>query len=157
MFAQCADRHTSFAQRTSLGVANIICRRQTSFKKRTFVGRQKCVFCWRRVWDSRTRSSRIMRRCTKTSGSANNIQIASNLEASSPFSPTKNPNAPRGHIGIFGGGCGIRTHVPVKANGFQEVYQRIPFQLSSVQFRLKQFPKILILQGFSGLFGTDMN
>ena len=50
MFAQCAVRHTSFAQRTSLGVAviigvaNIICRRQTSFKKRTFVGRQKCVF-----------------------------------------------------------------------------------------------------------------
>ena len=24
---------------------NIICRRQTSFKKRTFVGRQRCVFC----------------------------------------------------------------------------------------------------------------
>ena len=43
------------------------------------------------------------------------------------------------------------------ANGFQEVYQRIPFQLSSVQFRLKRFAKILILQGFSGLFGTDMN
>ena len=40
---------------------------------------------------------------------------------------------------------------------FQEVYQRIPFQLSSVQFRLKRFPKILILQGYSGLFGTDMN
>ena len=40
---------------------------------------------------------------------------------------------------------------------FQEVYQRIPFQLSSEQFRLKQFRKILILQGFSGLFGTDMN
>ena len=40
---------------------------------------------------------------------------------------------------------------------FQEVYQRIPFQLSSVQFRLKQFPKILILHGFFGLFGTDMN
>ena len=45
MFAQCAVRHTSFAQRTSLGEAVIICRRQTSFKKRTFVGRQKCVFC----------------------------------------------------------------------------------------------------------------
>jgi len=42
---QCAARHTSFAQRTSLGEAVIICRRQTSFKKRTFVGRQKCVFC----------------------------------------------------------------------------------------------------------------
>ena len=28
-----------------IGGANIICRRQTSFKKRTFVGRQKCVFC----------------------------------------------------------------------------------------------------------------
>ena len=43
------------------------------------------------------------------------------------------------------------------SNGFQEVYQRIPFQLSSVQFVLKRFAKILILQGFSGLFGTDMN
>ena len=40
---------------------------------------------------------------------------------------------------------------------FQEVYQRIPFQFSSVQFVLKRFAKILILQGFSGLFGTDMN
>ena len=56
-----------------------------------------------------------------------------------------------------GGGCEIRTHAGLPPNGFQEVYQRIPFQLSSVQFRLKQFPKILILQGFSGLFGTDMN
>ena len=37
---------TSFAKRTSLGVAVIICQRQTSFKKRTFVSRQKCVFCW---------------------------------------------------------------------------------------------------------------
>ena len=46
MFAQCAVRHTSFVQRTSLGEAVIICRRQTSFKKRTFVSRQKCVFCW---------------------------------------------------------------------------------------------------------------
>ena len=44
-----------------------------------------------------------------------------------------------------------------RANGFQEVYQRIPFQLSSVQFVLKRFAKILILQGFFGLFGTDMN
>ena len=52
---QCAVRHTSFAQRTSLGVAVIICRRQTSFKKRTFVGRQKCVFCWRRERDSNSR------------------------------------------------------------------------------------------------------
>ena len=38
--------HASFAKRTSLGVAVIICRRQTSFKKRTFVSRQKCVFCF---------------------------------------------------------------------------------------------------------------
>ena len=60
-------------------------------------------------------------------------------------------------IGAYGGGCEIRTHAPVKANGFQEVYQRIPFPLSSGQFRLKQSLKILILQGFSGLFGTDMN
>ena len=58
---------------------------------------------------------------------------------------------------VFGGGKGIRTLVGLRPNGFQEVYQRIPFQLSSVQFRLKQFSKILILQGFWGLFGTDMN
>ena len=88
MFAQCAVRHTSLGVAVIIGVANIICRRQTSFKKRTFVGRQKCVFCWRRVWDSRTRSSRIIRRCAEIGGSANNIQIASNLEASSPFDPT---------------------------------------------------------------------
>ena len=59
--------------------------------------------------------------------------------------------------GLFGGGKGIRTLVRLLSNGFQEVYQRIPFQLSSVQFVLKQFSKILILQGFSGLLGTDMN
>ena len=58
---------------------------------------------------------------------------------------------------FYGGGKGIRTLVGVSPNGFQEVYQRIPFQLSSVQFVLKRFAKILILQGFSGLFGTDMN
>ena len=58
---------------------------------------------------------------------------------------------------FYGGEEGIRTLVGLPPNGFQEVYQRIPFQLSSVQFRLKQFQKILILQGFSGLFGTDMN
>ena len=42
----CAVRHTSLGVAVIIGVANIICRRQTSFKKRTFVGRQKCVFCW---------------------------------------------------------------------------------------------------------------
>ena len=42
---QCAVRHASFAKRTSLGEAVIICRRQTSFKKRTFVGRQIRLFC----------------------------------------------------------------------------------------------------------------
>ena len=41
---QCAVRHTSFAKRTSLGVAVIICRRQTSFKKRTFVLVDKSAF-----------------------------------------------------------------------------------------------------------------
>ena len=46
MFAQCAVRHTSLGVAVIIGVANIICRRQTSFKKRTFVARQKCVFCW---------------------------------------------------------------------------------------------------------------
>ena len=51
MFAQCAVRHTSLGEAVIIGVANIICRRQTSFKKRTFVGRQKCVFCWLRRWD----------------------------------------------------------------------------------------------------------
>ena len=95
-----SDTHHS-RQRSSFGETDIICRRQTSFKKPDLSGRQIRLFCWRRVWDS-------------------------------------NPRAQR-------------------ANGFQEVYQRIPFPLSSVQFRLKQSLKILILQGFSGLFGTDMN
>ena len=49
--------HTSFAQRTSLGEAVIICRRQTSFKKRTFVDRQKCVFCWQGLEDLNPRHS----------------------------------------------------------------------------------------------------
>ena len=44
MFAQCAVRHTSLGEAVIIGGARIICRRQTSFKKRTFVGRQKCVF-----------------------------------------------------------------------------------------------------------------
>ena len=43
-----AGTHHSL-QRTSLGEAVIICRRQTSFKKRIFVSRQKCVFCWLRA------------------------------------------------------------------------------------------------------------
>ena len=42
-------------QRSSLGKAHIICQRQTSFKKRTFVGRQKCVFCWQGQEDSNPR------------------------------------------------------------------------------------------------------
>ena len=55
MFAQCAVRHTSLGVAVIIGVAYIICRRQTSFKKRTFVGRQKCVFCWRARQDSNLR------------------------------------------------------------------------------------------------------
>ena len=70
---QCAVRHTSFAKRTSLGVANIICRRQTSFKKRTFVGRQKCVFCWCGRRDLNSHSYELV---SKTSMSANSITPA---------------------------------------------------------------------------------
>ena len=47
--------HTSLGVAVIIGEANIICRRQTSFKKRTFVGRQKCVFCWRARGDSNPR------------------------------------------------------------------------------------------------------
>ena len=54
---QCAVRHTSLGVAVIIGVANIICRRQTSFKKRTFVGRQKCFFCWRRRRDSNSRTA----------------------------------------------------------------------------------------------------
>ena len=43
--------HASLGEAVIIGAANIICRRQTSFKKRTFVGRQKCVCCWLRRWD----------------------------------------------------------------------------------------------------------
>ena len=52
---QCAVRHTSLGEAVIIGEANIICRRQTSFKKRTFVGRQKCVFCWQGQKDSNPR------------------------------------------------------------------------------------------------------
>ena len=44
MFAQCAVRHTSLGEAIIIGVANIICRRQTSFKKRTFVLGDKSAF-----------------------------------------------------------------------------------------------------------------
>ena len=37
MFAQCAVRHASLGKAVIIGVANIICRRQTSFKKTSFV------------------------------------------------------------------------------------------------------------------------
>ena len=40
----CAVRHTSLGVAVIIGVANIICRRQTSFKKRTFVLVDKCSF-----------------------------------------------------------------------------------------------------------------
>ena len=39
-----------------IGEANIICRRQTSFKKASFVSRQKRLFCWRIGWDSNPRT-----------------------------------------------------------------------------------------------------
>ena len=61
----CARRHTSLGEAVIIGAANIICRRQTSFKKRTFVLVDKSAF-------------------------------------------------------FVGGGCEIRTHAPVKANGFQD-------------------------------------
>ena len=41
---QCAVRHTSLGVAVIIGVANIICRRQTSFKKRTFVLVDKSAF-----------------------------------------------------------------------------------------------------------------
>ena len=60
-FPLCARRHTSFAERTSLGEAHIICRRQTSFKKRTFVLVDKSAFfvgrgswIWTSEWGSQS-------------------------------------------------------------------------------------------------------
>ena len=40
----CARRHTSLGVAVIIGTANIICRRQTSFKKRTFVLVDKSAF-----------------------------------------------------------------------------------------------------------------
>ena len=45
MFAPMCRQAHIIREANIIGEANIICRRQTSFKKRTFVGRQKCVFC----------------------------------------------------------------------------------------------------------------
>ena len=36
--------HASLGEAVIMEIVRIICRRQTSFKKRTFVGRQKCFF-----------------------------------------------------------------------------------------------------------------
>ena len=43
MFAQCAVRHTSLGVAVIIGIANIICHRQTSFKKAHIVLVDKCV------------------------------------------------------------------------------------------------------------------
>ena len=43
---QCAVRHTSLGVAVIIGGANIICRRQTSFKKPNLSGRQIRLFCW---------------------------------------------------------------------------------------------------------------
>ena len=40
----CARRHTSLGETVIIGEANIICQRQTSFKKRTFVLEDKSAF-----------------------------------------------------------------------------------------------------------------
>ena len=44
MFAICAVRHTSLGEAVIMDIARIICLRQTSFKNRTFVVRQRCGF-----------------------------------------------------------------------------------------------------------------
>ena len=44
MFAQCAVRHASFGEDVIVGEDVIICQRQTSFKKRTFVLVDKSAF-----------------------------------------------------------------------------------------------------------------
>ena len=41
----CRQAHIIRRSRHHRATPYIICRRQTSFKKRTFVSRQKCVFC----------------------------------------------------------------------------------------------------------------
>ena len=63
---QCAARHTSLGEAVIIGVANIICRRQTSFKKRTFVGRQKCVFCCERTVKSCVNVGKNSKKYTKS-------------------------------------------------------------------------------------------
>ena len=57
----CAVRHTSFVKRTSLGEAHIICRRQTSLKKRTFVLVDKSAFFVGRGSRDRTHGTRFWR------------------------------------------------------------------------------------------------
>ena len=52
----CARRHTSLGVAVIIGFSLHHLPRQTSFKKRTFVGRQKCVFCWWEMVDSDHRS-----------------------------------------------------------------------------------------------------
>jgi len=88
---QCAVRHTSLGEAVIIGGANIICRRQTSFKKRTFVGRQKCVFCWWRrnvayqVHNPPSRSSPIrIREFSRVIGSFLQFPSAPHQKSSNP-------------------------------------------------------------------------
>ena len=57
----CARRHTSLGVAVIIGTANIICRRQTSFKKRTFVLVDKSAFFVGRGRRIRTRDPRFWR------------------------------------------------------------------------------------------------
>ena len=48
MFAPNVAQPHIISDSVIIGAANIICRRQTSFKKVPFVSRQKRLFCWQR-------------------------------------------------------------------------------------------------------------
>ena len=58
MFAQCAVRHASLGKAVIIGAANIICRRQTSFKKSSEKvrkwgkksGKVRNLFCFYRIF-----------------------------------------------------------------------------------------------------------
>ena len=89
-----------------------------------------CASAWRRRWTHCRRAAMLF--------VAQSIDLRGKMPAASfpprrrfaALWPRKAPSAPengkspdrtRGSVGAFsGGGCGIRTHVPVKANGFQD-------------------------------------
>ena len=117
----CARRHTSLGVAVIIGTANIICRRQTSFKKRTFVLVDKSAFFvgrGRRIpYSASLRSKFVLRSTTafcraKTPNIAPVHRFAVSGSLDQSLCQTEKPTAYGDGLLLFGRGRRIRTRDP---------------------------------------------